>query len=147
MNRADDEDFEDMEDEELFDGDQNRDLMDQNLAEDQRKYAVRNGLLGPDIDEQEAFAHGEMGDDVDASSVEEDENQGAYEEHKTRAKIVYPDPPRDFDASKFADEFERYDPSNVAELMYARKERKIPGSVLKQHSPYCNLVQSNIHKI
>ena len=27
--------------------------------------------------------------------------------------------------------------------MYAKKERKIPGSVLKPHSPYVHLVQSN----
>lgn len=148
LNRVDDEDFEDMEDEELFDGDQKRDLMDLNLAEDQRKFMVRSGLEGADNDEQEALqAQGEMMDDADGSSAEEEDNQGGYEEHKTLAKIVYPDPPREFDASKFADEFERYDPSNVAEQMYARKERKIPGSVLKPHSPYCNLVQSNTLKI
>lgn len=28
-------------------------------------------------------------------------------------------------------------------MMYARKERKIPGSVLKPHNPYVHLVQSN----
>ena len=27
--------------------------------------------------------------------------------------------------------------------MFARKERKIPGSVMKPHCPYTNLVQSN----
>jgi hypothetical protein len=53
---------------------------------------------------------------------------------------VYPDPPREFDVAKYSEEFERYDPSNVADMMYARKERKIPGSVLKPHSPFSNLV-------
>jgi len=86
-------------------------------------------------------------DDIDNSSVEEEDNQNAYEDHKHFTKIVYPDPPREFDLSKFQEEFERYDPANVAELMYARKERKIPGSVMKQHSPYCNLVQSNLLRI
>jgi len=45
-----------------------------------------------------------------------------------------------FDEKKFRDELERYDPSNVADLMYARKERKIPGSVMKPHNVYCSLV-------
>lgn len=49
----------------------------------------------------------------------------------------------DYDNSQFKQELERYDPHNVADLMYARKERKIPGSVLKAHNPYCHLVQSN----
>jgi hypothetical protein len=134
-----------MEDEELFDGDQNRDLMDHNLVEENRKYMVGNGLEGIEADDLEAYQpHPEGLDDVDNSSVEEDDNQNAFEEHKQHTKIVYPDPPRDFDASKFAEEFERYQPSNVADLMYARKERKIPGSVLKPHSPYANLVQSNL---
>ena len=82
----------------------------------------------------------ELLDDIDQSSVEEDEQ--AESEHKAgyKTKIVYPEPPTDFDKARYADEFERYDPANVAELMYNRKERKIPGSVLKPHSPYCNLV-------
>jgi len=61
-------------------------------------------------------------------------------------KVEYPEPPRDFDKSKYQDELERYDPANVADLMYERKERKIPGSVLKPHCPYVNLVQSNVMK-
>ena len=31
--------------------------------------------------------------------------------------------------------------------MYAKKERKIPGSVLKPHNPYVTLVQSNAIKM
>lgn len=38
------------------------------------------------------------------------------------------------DEKKYREELERYDPENVADLMYARKERKIPGSVLKPHN-------------
>ena len=30
--------------------------------------------------------------------------------------------------------------------MFARKERKIPGSVMKPHCPHTNLVQSNVIK-
>jgi hypothetical protein len=30
--------------------------------------------------------------------------------------------------------------------MFARKERKIPGSVMKPHCPFSNLVQSNVLK-
>jgi len=87
-------------------------------------------------------------DDIDNSSVEDEDAQIAYEEQKpVSTKIVYPDPPREFDATKFHEEFERYDPLNVAELMHARKERKIPGSVSKPHSPYSNLCQSNLLKI
>jgi hypothetical protein len=41
---------------------------------------------------------------------------------------------------KYKEELERYDPSNVADMMYARKERNIPGSVLKPHNPYVHLV-------
>lgn len=48
-----------------------------------------------------------------------------------------------YDEKRFREELERYDPQIVADLMYARKERKIPGSVLKPHNPYCHLVQSN----
>ena len=48
---------------------------------------------------------------------------------------------------RFKEELERYDPSNVADMMYAKKERKIPGSVLKPHSPYAHLVQSNIMRV
>lgn len=44
------------------------------------------------------------------------------------------------DDKRFKDELERYDPNNVADMMFARKERKIPGSVLKPHSPYASLV-------
>lgn len=65
------------------------------------------------------------------------------EEGNKKIKIQFPEPPPDFDKSKYKDELERYDPHNVAELMYSRKERKIPGSVLKPHSPYVCLVQSN----
>ncbi len=36
----------------------------------------------------------------------------------------------------YQEELEKYDPYYVAELMYARKERKIPGSVTKPHNPY-----------
>ena len=48
-----------------------------------------------------------------------------------------------FDEEKYKEEIERYDPNNVAELMFAKKERKIPGSVMKPHNPYVHLVQSN----
>lgn len=41
---------------------------------------------------------------------------------------------------KYRDELEKYDPQHVADLMYARKERKIPGSVLKPHNPYVSLI-------
>ena len=41
---------------------------------------------------------------------------------------------------RYADEFERYEPHAVAESMYARKERKIPGSVMKPHSMHVNFV-------
>lgn len=44
---------------------------------------------------------------------------------------------------KYQEELEKYDPDEVAELMYAKKERKIPGSVYKPHNPYSTLVQSN----
>jgi hypothetical protein len=39
---------------------------------------------------------------------------------------------------------ERYDPQNVADAMFQKKERKIPGSVMKPHNPYVHLVQSNV---
>lgn len=55
-------------------------------------------------------------------------------------------PEKPLDEKKFKDELERYDPNNVADLMFARKERKIPGSVMKPHCPYANLVQSNAIK-
>tara|TARA_B110000285_G_scaffold230516_1_gene297280 strand:+ start:670 stop:984 length:315 start_codon:yes stop_codon:yes gene_type:complete len=51
------------------------------------------------------------------------------------------------DEKRFKEELERYDPNNVADMMFARKERKIPGSVLKPHSPYAHLVQSNIMRV
>lgn len=47
------------------------------------------------------------------------------------------------DEKKYQEELEKYDPAHVADLMYAKKERKIPGSVLKPHAPYVHLVQSN----
>jgi len=53
---------------------------------------------------------------------------------------MYPEPPQDFDEKRYKEECERYDPSYVAELMFAKKERKIPGSVMKPHSPYVHLV-------
>ena len=81
-----------------------------------------------------------MMDDIDHSSVEEDEQHEEEQKEGYKAKIIYPEPPQDFDRAKYADEFERYDPGNVAECMFNRKERKIPGSVLKPHLPYCNLV-------
>jgi hypothetical protein len=58
----------------------------------------------------------------------------------SNSKVVYPEPPQDFDITKHAEEIERYDPALVAEQMYDRKERKIPGSVLKPHSKYVNIV-------
>ena len=93
----------------------------------------------------------ELLDDADQSSLEDIDDQGNQEEAKAqnpgeKIRITYPEPPADFDKNKYADEFERYEPSNVAEAMYARKERKIPGSVMKPHSPYVNLVQTNILK-
>jgi len=51
-----------------------------------------------------------------------------------------PEPPRDFDERRYKEECERYDPSYVADLMYAKKERKIPGSVMKAHGQYVHLV-------
>jgi len=60
--------------------------------------------------------------------------------------LKFPDPPQGFDINKYKDELERYDPGNVAEAMFNRKERKIPGSVLKPHSLYVNLVVSNVLK-
>lgn len=57
---------------------------------------------------------------------------------------MYPEPPQDFDEKRYKEECERYDPSYVAELMFAKKERKIPGSVMKPHSPYVHLVQTNV---
>jgi len=53
---------------------------------------------------------------------------------------MYPEPPKDFNKKKYKEECERYDPAHVAELMHDRKARKIPGSVLKPHSPYVHLV-------
>jgi hypothetical protein len=50
------------------------------------------------------------------------------------------DAPTESDSKKWKDELEKYDPSTVADLMFARKERKIPGSVMKPHCPYSNLV-------
>ena len=47
------------------------------------------------------------------------------------------------DEKKYQEELEKYDPAHVADLMYAKKERKIPGSVLKPHAPFVHLVQSN----
>ena len=41
---------------------------------------------------------------------------------------------------KYQEELEKYDPEEVAELMYAKKERKIPGSVYKPHNIYTTLV-------
>jgi hypothetical protein len=58
--------------------------------------------------------------------------------------VEYPQPPSDVDMRKHKEEIEKYDPHAVAEMMYAKKERKIPGSVLKPHSPYVHLVQSNV---
>ena len=75
-----DEDFEDMEDEELFDGDQNRDLMDQNLVDENRKYMMANGL---ETEENDGYqSQPEVIDDNDNSSIGEDENQNAFEEQK-----------------------------------------------------------------
>ena len=91
MNRVDDEDFEDMEDEELFDGDQNKDLMDQNLVDENRKYLVNNGGYPGvnDREEMEQFQQQTEGaDDIDNSSVEDDDNQNVYEEQKVNAKII-----------------------------------------------------------
>lgn len=70
-------------------------------------------------------------------------NPASTSAETTIAPIKYPDPPENFDLSKYKDELERYDPANVADLMFNRKERKIPGSVLKPHSMYVNLVQTN----
>lgn len=44
------------------------------------------------------------------------------------------------DEKKYAEELEKYDPNHVADLMFAKKERKIPGSVTKPHNPYVHLV-------
>jgi hypothetical protein len=58
-------------------------------------------------------------------------------------RVDYPEPPSEAEMRKYKEELEKYDPHAVAEMMYAKKERKIPGSVLKPHSPYVHLVQSN----
>lgn len=50
------------------------------------------------------------------------------------------------DSSKYREELEKFDPQHVADLMYAKKERKIPNSVLRPHNPYVQLVQSNTLK-
>ena len=73
-----------------------------------------------------------------------EESKGTEPTPVGKIKVTLPEPPVDFDKNRYAEEFERYDPRNVADAMYARKERKIPGSVLKPHSPYTNLVQTNI---
>ena len=83
-------------------------------------------------------------DDADASSVEEDERYSVEEVKQQNVRIVYPEPPKDFDRSKYAEEFEKYEPNNVADMMFQRKERKIPGSVLKPHAHYSNLAYSMI---
>ena len=44
------------------------------------------------------------------------------------------------DKRRYKEEMEKYDPAHVADLMYSRKERKIPGSVLKPHNPFVHLV-------
>ena len=62
---------------------------------------------------------------------------------KKNAPNVIPPENEVDDEERFKEELERYDPQNVADMMYARKERKIPGSVLKPHNPYVHLVQSN----
>lgn len=38
---------------------------------------------------------------------------------------------------KYLEELEKYDPNLVGELMYAKKERKIPSSISKPHNPHC----------
>ena len=48
------------------------------------------------------------------------------------------------DKEKYQEELEKYDPNTVADLMFNKKERKIPGSVVKPHNPYVHLVQSNV---
>lgn len=86
MNQNDDEEFEDMEDEDLFDGDQNKDLMDQNLVEENQKFMLNNGGYpggandGEDIEAYQQQTEG--ADDLDNSSVEDDDNQNVYEEQK-----------------------------------------------------------------
>ena len=86
MNQNDDEEFEDMEDEDLFDGDQNKDLMDQNLVEENQKYMLNNGGYpggANDGEDMEAYQQQiEGADDLDNSSVEDDDNQNVYEEQK-----------------------------------------------------------------
>ena len=62
---------------------------------------------------------------------------------KKNAPNVIPPENEVDDEERFKEELEKYDPQNVADMMYARKERKIPGSVLKPHNPYVHLVQSN----
>lgn len=42
---------------------------------------------------------------------------------------------------------EKYDPQHVADLMFAKKERKIPGSVMKPHNPNTILIKSNVMKM
>lgn len=86
MNQNDDEEFEDMEDEDLFDGDQNKDLMDQNLVEENQKFMLNNGGYpggandGEDIEAYQQQTEG--ADDLDNSSVEDEDNQNVYEEQK-----------------------------------------------------------------
>jgi hypothetical protein len=110
--------------------------MDQNLAHDHRNRASEI-----DRDQQEADSYEQQNnEDIEQSSLEEDENNVVSEEPRQLSKIVYPEVPKDFDRNKYMEEFERYEPSNVADMMYARKEKKIPGSVLKPHSLYANLV-------
>jgi len=59
---------------------------------------------------------------------------------------MYPELPQDFDEERYKEECDRYDPAYVADLMFAKKERKIPGSVMKPHAQYVHLVQSNVLK-
>ena len=135
----DEDEYEDIQDEDddPFQADENIDLMDKNLHqfaknEDQEP---EEGSPYPNNDE--------LLDDADQSSVEDiepQEEQKVQVNSQGKIKVNLPEPPANFDKNKYADEFERYDPNNVAEAMFARKERKIPGSVLKPHSPYANLV-------
>ena len=132
--------------------------MDNNLKVEEVK-AYYGDEADDDASDQD---QNEDGLDIDQTSVDngnqKEQDQDFNEETKSNSpkseqgitantqasSSMYPEPPQDFDEKRYKEECERYDPAYVAELMYAKKERKIPGSVMKPHSPYVHLVQTNV---
>ena len=110
--------------------------MDHNFIQEQRRKSAEDNF---EQDGEMDDALDQFCDDRDHDDASADEDDPVEIEQKTEAKIVYPEPPK-IDKVKFADEFDKFDPSYVADQMYQRKERKIPGSVLKPHAMYSCLV-------